>query len=55
MKGKEGVKVDGKEVDTAGGMSATSGPLGDQMEHGYADAGVVDREVREEGVVGGKK
>ena len=37
-----------KNVEDTGGMSATSGPLDDQMAHGYHDEEALDREVREE-------
>lgn len=36
-------------------MSATSGPLDDQLAHGYADESVVDKQVAEEGVGRGNK
>ncbi|KAL8719794.1 MAG: hypothetical protein Q9225_003229, partial [Loekoesia sp. 1 TL-2023] len=40
----------GKKGVNEGGMSATSGPLDDQLAHGYADENVVNKEVEEEGL-----
>ncbi|KAL8986035.1 MAG: hypothetical protein Q9177_004272, partial [Variospora cf. flavescens] len=45
----------GGAAAAAAGMSATSGPLDDQLAHGYADEAVVDKQVAEEGVVVGRK
>ncbi|KAL8943814.1 MAG: hypothetical protein Q9216_000807 [Gyalolechia sp. 2 TL-2023] len=43
----------GKGPGNEGGMSATSGPLDDPMARGYADVGVANKGVEEEGL--GKK